>query len=78
MGYNSPGKVKMLKIAPKPGESPVEPSTENVKNGTYPITRPLLCYTAGDPEGALKDYLEWSKGDAAQAIVGKQGYVSIK
>ena len=78
MGYNKPGEVKMLKISPKAGEPSVEPNMDNVKNDSYPITRPLLCFTAGEPEGVLKDYLTWIKGDDAQAIVAEQGYVPIK
>ncbi len=78
MGYNKPGEVKMLKIAAKAGEPPVEPNMDNVKNDSYPITRPLLCFTAGEPEGVLKDYLAWIKGDDAQVIVAEQGYVPIK
>lgn len=77
MGYHQPGQVKMLKIATKKGEPGVEPSLENVKNGSYPITRPLLSFTAGEPEGALKDYLEWIYTDEAQAIVQDQGYVPL-
>ena len=78
MGYNKPGEVKMLSISAKPGEPAVEPNMDNVKNDSYPITRPLLCFTAGEPEGVLKDYLAWIKGDDAQAIVAEQGYVPIK
>ena len=77
MGYNRPGEVKMLKIAREVGDASVEPSMENVKNSSYPITRPLLCFTAGEPEADLKDYIEWIKGDDAQAIVTAQGYVPL-
>ncbi|MCA9214586.1 MAG: phosphate ABC transporter substrate-binding protein [Planctomycetales bacterium] len=77
MGYNKPGEVKMLKISLKKGEAAIEPNMENVKNGSYPITRPLMCFTAGEPEGVLADYLAWIKGADAQAIVETQGYVPL-
>ncbi len=33
------------------------PTVENAASGAYPIARPLHIYTAGEPTGAVKDYL---------------------
>ena len=51
MGYAMPG-VKMLKISKQKGEPGIAPTVENAKKreGGYPITRPLLLYTAGEPK----------------------------
>ena len=70
-------KAMMLNVAPAEGEEPVQPSLENVQNGSYPITRPLLCYTVGEPTGTLKEYLDWIKAPEAQKIVLAQGYVPL-
>ena len=43
----------------------------------YPIARTLHLYTLGEPEGALKDYIEWIMSDAGQAIVQLAGYVPL-
>lgn len=75
MGYHRPGEVKILKISKKKGEPGVAPSLESCADGSYPITRPLFCYTAGQPEGNLKEYIDWLKTAEAQAIVEEQGYV---
>ena len=77
MGYNRPGEVKMLRVSVKKGEPGIEPTPDNVQNGTYPITRPLLVYTAGEPTGTLKAYLDWIATVPAQEIVTQQGYVPI-
>jgi phosphate transport system substrate-binding protein len=76
MGYNS-DEVKVLKIAPKPGEPAVAPSLETAQNGTYPIARPLYLYTLGEPQGAVAEFLEWILSDEGQKIVAKKGYVPL-
>ena len=55
----------------------VMPTVETVKNGTYPIARPLYIYTAGEPQGAIAGYLEWITGPEGQAIVLGQGFVPL-
>jgi len=74
MGYATDG-VKMLPISGKKGEAPVEPTLENAMSQAYPITRPLLIYTIGKPEGKVKAYLDWICSEAGQKIVVDKGYV---
>jgi ABC-type phosphate transport system substrate-binding protein len=35
-------------------------------------------YTAGQPSGAVKDYLDWIMGADAQAIVAELGFVPVR
>jgi phosphate transport system substrate-binding protein len=49
---------------------------ENAKNGSYPIVRPLLYLTNGEPEGIVKKYIDFCLGIAAQAIVAED-YISV-
>jgi phosphate transport system substrate-binding protein len=74
MGYAT-DEVKMLKIAAKKGEPGVPPTMENAKSGSYPITRPLYIYTAGEPAGSVKEYLDWIRSPDGQAVVVELGYV---
>lgn len=74
MGYATP-EVKMVPVSKEAGKPGVAPTIENAKNGTYPITRPLLIYTAGDPTGAVGDYLKWILSSDGQEIVRQLGYV---
>ena len=53
MGYNEPGKVKMLKVSMKKGEPAIEPSVANTLNKSYPIARSLQVYTLGEPAGEV-------------------------
>lgn len=69
--------VKVVPIVDKDGK-PVTPTQETVKDGTYPISRPLFMYVKKDAAKPILDYLEWIKGADGQAIVTKEGFVSFK
>lgn len=77
MGYNEPGKVKMLKVAAKAGDPFYPPTVENVLNKHYPLARTLLIYTLGEPQGEVKKYVEWILSEAGQKVVGETGYVPL-
>lgn len=77
MGYNEPGKVKMLKVASKKGEPAVEPSIANTLSKKYPIARSLNLYTLGEPAGAVATYINWTLSDAGQKVVEATGYVPL-
>jgi len=76
MGYATP-QVKMLKVAAKAGETFFEPSVANTLSKTYPIARSLQIYTLGEPQGAVKAYVDWILSDAGQKIVETSGYVPL-
>ena len=61
-------------VRPSPGEACVAPSVETAEDHSYPITRPLFMYTAGQPTGATRAYLDWILSDAGQCILLKRGY----
>jgi phosphate transport system substrate-binding protein len=76
MGYATP-EVRMLRIAKKEGEAAFAPNVENALNGNYPISRPLLMYTLGEPSEVVKSYLDWIHSDAGQLVVTHSGYVPL-
>jgi phosphate transport system substrate-binding protein len=76
MGYATPA-VKKLKIGAKAGGTYVEPSSANVLNKSYPLARSLHVYTLGEPQGALKSYIDWILSDAGQKIVEDAGFVAV-
>jgi len=48
----------------KTGDSPaVLPSVETALDGTYPISRPLLYYTNGEPIGIVKSFIDYCLGE---------------
>jgi phosphate transport system substrate-binding protein len=56
----------------------VPPTPETAVDGTYPIARPLFMYTAGEPTGAVKDYLDWILSDDGQCIIVEKGYAPAR
>lgn len=68
-----------LKLVPVSidGGAPVAPSPATASNKTYPITRPLFMYTAGQPEGRVKEYMDWILSPAGQKIIEDQGYAPV-
>lgn len=53
-------------------------SKETVLSGEYPVTRPLFMYSKGKPQGMVKEYLDFVKSKAGQALVEGEGYVGLK
>lgn len=56
----------------------VEPTEENVRDGSYPISRYLYLYTAEPPRGAVQEFLAWVVSDDGQAVVRRSGYVALR
>jgi phosphate transport system substrate-binding protein len=77
MGYKNP-KVNWLKVSNKKGDPTVEPGTDAARTGTYPISRKLYMYTAGQPVSELKAFVDWCLGPEGQAIVTKEGFVPLR
>ena len=78
LGYVDPEHEKILAVA-KENDSPyVMPSVDTALDGTYPLSRNLYMYTAGEPTGAIADYLDWVLSPAGQEIVVDLGFVPIE
>ena len=70
--------VKVLRIAAAANQLAVAPTVESARDGSYPIARPLIMYTAGQPTGAIKAYLDWILSDAGQRIILDKGYAPVR
>ncbi|MBU1878941.1 MAG: PstS family phosphate ABC transporter substrate-binding protein, partial [Chloroflexi bacterium] len=75
LGYVTPDQ-KMLAVAPDAAGPYVLPSIATVNDGSYPVSRPLYMYTAGEPAGAIKAYLDWILTDG-QVSVLELGFVPL-
>ncbi|MBU6998671.1 MAG: phosphate ABC transporter substrate-binding protein [Theionarchaea archaeon] len=67
--------IKVLTV--KVGDEEVEPTIENVKNGSYPISRNLYLLVKGGPEGLAKDFIDFILSDEGQSIVQEEGFVPV-
>jgi phosphate transport system substrate-binding protein len=68
-------KAEGIKVVPIDG---VLPSKETVLNKKYAYARPTFYYTNGEATGEAAKFIEFSLGDAGQAIAEKIGFVPIK
>ncbi|MDX1503051.1 MAG: PstS family phosphate ABC transporter substrate-binding protein [Thermoanaerobaculia bacterium] len=71
-------KVKMPCVRTTDGGPCVAPSVATAVDRSYPIARPLFMYTAGQPQGAVKEYLDWILSDAGQCIILEKGYAPVR
>ena len=70
--------VKMPCVKKADGAECIAPTEQTAKDGTYPIARPLFMYTAGEPTGALKGYLDWIMSDVGQCMIEDKGYAAAR
>ncbi|WP_205632921.1 PstS family phosphate ABC transporter substrate-binding protein [Enhygromyxa salina] len=71
-------KLAMPCVKKDDGAPCVAPTIATASDGSYPIARPLLMYTAGKPTGALEKYLTWVLSDTGQCIMQAKGYAPVK
>jgi phosphate transport system substrate-binding protein len=70
--------VKLACIAKETDGPCVDPSIETASDGSYPIARPLIMYTNGEPQGEIKKYLDWILSDEGQCIIFNKGYAAVR
>jgi phosphate transport system substrate-binding protein len=75
LGYVTPDQ-KVVAVARDANSPYVLPSIATVNDGSYPISRPLYMYTAGEPGGQVRSYLDWVLGPGQQ-LVSKLGFVPL-
>jgi len=69
--------LKVLNVS-ESGEaaSPLEP--ENIIAGTYPISRPLYQYLNGQPEGVIRDFIQFELSERGEEIVSMEGFYPLR
>jgi phosphate transport system substrate-binding protein len=77
MGYIT-AKEKALAVAKDAASPFVAPTIENVVSQAYPISRPLLMVTRGQPQGRTADFLAYVLSPAGQGIVARIDFVPVK
>ena len=70
-------KVKMISVKADESSPAVAPSEATVTSGDYSIARPLHLYTAGEPTGLVKAFIDYTLSPAGQQIVQETGYVKV-
>jgi phosphate transport system substrate-binding protein len=74
LGYITP-QVKTLAVAPNEKSPYVFPSVATVNDKSYPIARDLYMYTHDQPQGIIRDYIDWVRTTEGQKIVAQLGFI---
>jgi phosphate transport system substrate-binding protein len=77
LGYVT-DEVKPLAIMRTADDPAVLPSVETALDGSYPISRPLLYYTNGEPTGVIKAFIDYCLSAEGQQEVTEVGYVPLE
>lgn len=56
----------------------VEPSVENIVNGSYRVVRPLGIVTSPDASAEVKAFLAWATSDEAREMLRANGYAPVR
>lgn len=65
--------IKMISI------DGIAPTSENIRNGSYPVLTPIYAVTYKENQnGNVDKLLEWILSDEGQYIINETGYVGIK
>ena len=64
-----------IKLLPIDG---VEATSENVANGKFPLSRPLLLVTKSPPEGLVKEFIEFAASDKVHDLIREQSFVPLQ
>ena len=77
LGYVT-DEVKLLAIKKTVDDLAVLPSVATALDGSYPVARPLLYYTNGEPNGVIKPFIDYCLSPDGQQKVTDVGYVPLE
>jgi len=70
--------IKILKIKKDNNSPAIAPDMAHVKDGSYPLSRPLYFYLRNKPTGQIASFVDWVLSEKGQALVTKVGYYPVK
>ncbi|HEX7877813.1 MAG TPA: phosphate ABC transporter substrate-binding protein [Candidatus Eisenbacteria bacterium] len=76
-GYAYGVGIKHVSVSKEDGGTAVEPSEATVRDGSYPLSRPLYWYTLSSPNPAAVEFLTWVMSAEGQKVVKDVGYFPI-
>jgi phosphate transport system substrate-binding protein len=69
--------IRALKVKKDDASPAIAPSLQTAQDASYPIARFLYFYTAGEPTGLAKRFIEWVKSAAGQGVIEQVGYYPL-
>ena len=69
--------IHALKVKKDASSPAIAPSLVTAQDGTYPISRFLYFYTAGEPTGTPKKFIDWVVSEPGQKVISEVGYYPL-
>ena len=69
--------IRALKVKKDDTSPGIAPTLETAQDGSYPISRFLYLYTAGEPTGSMKKFIAWIESAEGQKVIGDVGYYPL-
>jgi phosphate transport system substrate-binding protein len=70
--------IRELSLKTNASSTAFAPTPDNVRAGSYPVTRFLYMYVRSRPTGAMKEYIDWILSDEGQSVVESVGYFPLR
>jgi phosphate transport system substrate-binding protein len=70
--------VKELKVRKDALSEAVAPTPENIQSGTYPLSRSLYFYLAGEATGTTRAFIDHALSPEGQKLVTEVGFFPVK
>jgi len=67
--------IKTVSLASDSDGPAVKPTRAHVADGTYPVSRDLYWIVNGEPEGEVKNLVDWVLSEEGQSLAAIAGYV---
>lgn len=64
-------------IGIREGDEVIAPTLENVRVNRFPISRSLNFVIAGEPQGVVKEFVDFIRSPEGQRIVTESGYIAV-
>jgi phosphate transport system substrate-binding protein len=56
----------------------IEPTTKNIRDGTYPLSRPLQLVTRETPKGLAAEFIDFARSNAVLDLIQKHHFVTLE
>lgn len=70
--------LKNLALGTEAGDAPVAATVENVRNGSYPLSRKLWFHVAKPFDDDVARFLAWVLSPAGQDVIGEVGFYPLQ
>jgi phosphate transport system substrate-binding protein len=72
------GRVKTIALQGSPQTPAVTPTPDTIRDQSYPLARILHLYTASEPTGVVRDFIDFCLSSRGQELVSKAGYLAVQ